>query len=247
VFRFRSLLSAVSVPSLLAVPMAVFMQVRPADDQTLRTKIEARLGEEALGEVEVVVKDRAVILGGTAPTRRGAKRAVEIAEDAAPGDSKVVNRMSVAASPDDEALAETVAARLADTIVHDVFDSVEAEAKGGVVTLRGYVTQNGKAKDLASAAAKVPGVREVVNEIQALSPSMMDDDLRLRVAAEIYRDPVFSTQAALGRPNVHIAVDRGRVVLTGVVATDLERQKAEALARSVPGSFEVVNRLSVEK
>jgi hyperosmotically inducible periplasmic protein len=247
VFRFRSLLSVVSVPSLLAVPMAVLLQVRPADDPTLRTKIEARLAEEALGDVEVVIQDRAVILGGTAPTRRGAKRAVEIAEDAAPDDSKVVSRMNVTASADDEALTESVAARLADAIVHDVFDSVEVEARDGVVTLRGYVTQNSKAKDLASAAAKVPGVRQVVNEVQALSPSMMDSDLRLRIAAEIYRDSVFSSQAALGRPNVHIAVDRGRVVLTGVVASELERAKAEALARSVPGSFEVVNRLSVEK
>jgi osmotically-inducible protein OsmY len=50
----------------------------------------------------------------------------------------------------------------------------------------------------------------------------------------------------LGGPNVVYVQTRGGVVyLTGQVATDLQRQSAESIARQVPGVGEVVNSIAI--
>jgi len=48
-------------------------------------------------------------------------------------------------------------------------------------------------------------------------------------------------------PPIHIVVKHGRVTLTGVVISEVERRKAEQIARSIFGVLSVENKLRLER
>ncbi len=129
---------------------------------------------------------------------------------------------------------------------YTIFDDVTIGVDEGVVTLSGRVTMPYKVKDLGRIASRVEGVREVKNDLVALPVSIHDDRLRSSIARQIYRDPVFSRYAIHVNPPIHIVVERGNVTLTGAVNSQLERQKAEFIARSTFGVFNVENRLRID-
>jgi hyperosmotically inducible protein len=114
-----------------------------------------------------------------------------------------------------------------------IFDDVSADVSNGVVTLSGKVTQPFKSGDLEKRVARVDGVTRVVNRIEVLPLSGFDDELRYRIARSIYGNANFWNYAVMANPPIHIVVDRGRVTLTGVVQSDVDR----ALARSLAGQF----------
>jgi hyperosmotically inducible protein len=123
-----------------------------------------------------------------------------------------------------------------------IFDDVSAEVKDGVVTLEGKVTMPYKRTDLEARVAKVPGVTTVVNRLDVLPVSTMDDRLRARIARAIYGNAHFWNYGAMANPPIHIVVERGRVTLTGVVQDNVERMIARSLVDQ-PGIFSVTNRL----
>jgi hyperosmotically inducible protein len=86
----------------------------------------------------------------------------------------------------------------------------------------------------------------VTSEIKVLPLSDFDNRLRLQVARAIYSDPAFTQYAMMAIPPVHIIVDNGHVTLTGMVATDYEKQIAGMRANTAGLSFSVVNNLQVE-
>jgi hyperosmotically inducible protein len=90
-------------------------------------------------------------------------------------------------------------------------------------------------------------VREVDNKIEALPVSTFDDQLRVAIASNIYRDAMFWNYAIQVNPPIHVIVDRGQVTLTGVVNSEVERRVAEFKARETFGSFSVVNKLVLER
>jgi hyperosmotically inducible protein len=128
--------------------------------------------------------------------------------------------------------------RVADDIVRDlnnytritIFDDVNISVENGLVTLTGKVTMPYKRDDIGKRAARVDGVREVLNRIDVLPVSSFDDDLRYRIARAIYGNPSFWNYAAMANPPIHIIVERGRVTLTGVVNSNVERMLARTLA-----------------
>jgi len=128
--------------------------------------------------------------------------------------------------------------RLADDIVKKVntyaqftiFDDVNARIDQGVVTLTGRVTMPYKKNDLGKRISGIDGVREVQNNIEVLPVSNFDEQLRHRVARAIYGNPSFWSYAAMANPPIHIIVQNGRVTLTGVVNSDVERMLARSLA-----------------
>ena len=131
--------------------------------------------------------------------------------------------------------------RLADDIVHQVntysrftiFDDVNARIDQGVVTLSGKVTMPYKKNDIGKRIAGIDGVREVENKIDVLPVSGFDDQLRHRIARAIYGHPSFWNYAAMANPPIHIIVENGRVTLTGVVNSNVERMLAEYEAAQV--------------
>jgi hyperosmotically inducible periplasmic protein len=123
-----------------------------------------------------------------------------------------------------------------------IFDDVSVQVNNGMVTLTGKVTMPFKATDIAKRVAEVESVKGVDNRIEALPASFFDDQLRYRIARTIYGSPDFVSYAALANPPIHIVVDRGRVTLTGVVNSEVDKRLARTLA-SFSGAFSVKSEL----
>jgi hyperosmotically inducible protein len=127
-----------------------------------------------------------------------------------------------------------------------IFDSVDASVKDGVVTLTGRVTMPYKKEAIEKRVAKVDGVREVRDQISVLPVSQFDDQLRRRIARAIYGNPNFSNYAIMANPPVHIVVEHGRVTLTGVVQSEVERALARSIATGQFGVMSVANDLKTD-
>lgn len=126
-----------------------------------------------------------------------------------------------------------------------IFDDLSARVENGVVTLIGKVTAEYKKRDAARVIGRLDGVREVRNDVGVLPASPFDDELRYRAARAIYGNPAFWSYASMVRPPIRIIVERGRVTLTGVVATEVERALARSLATGL-GELSLVNELRTQ-
>ena len=126
-----------------------------------------------------------------------------------------------------------------------IFDDVSADVSNGVVTLQGRVTMPFKKQDLERRVAKVAGVTRVENKIGVLPVSRFDDELRYGLARAIYGSSAFWHYASMANPPIHILVENGRVRLTGVVASEVERMLARSLATSF-NAFSVTNDLKTD-
>jgi len=144
---------------------------------------------------------------------------------------------------------------LADRVRHEIlmysnytlWDDISFQVDNGNVSLIGAVSQPYKRSDLQRIVQHIPGVASVTNELKVLPVSFQDDRLRLQVARAIYRDPVLSRYALGAVPSIHIIVDNGKVMLTGVVNNAMEKQVAGIRASSAGLSFgPVINNLAVE-
>jgi hyperosmotically inducible protein len=126
-----------------------------------------------------------------------------------------------------------------------VFDDVNATVADGTVTLTGKVTMPYKSDDIEKRVAKVDGVRAVRNRIAVLPVSTFDDQLRVRIARSIYGNSNFWNYAIMPNPPIHIVVDHGRVTLTGVVQSNVDRMLARSLATQF-GALSVTNDLKTD-
>ena len=126
-----------------------------------------------------------------------------------------------------------------------IFDDVNAYVKDGAVTLSGKVTMPYKRDDIAKRVAKVDGVHSVDDQIAVLPVSQFDDELRYRIARSIYNHSNFWSYATMVNPPIHILVEHGRVTLTGVVQSDVDRMLARSLATQF-GALSVTNALKTD-
>jgi hyperosmotically inducible protein len=126
-----------------------------------------------------------------------------------------------------------------------IFDDVSANVKDGMVTLTGKVTMPYKRDDIAKRIAKVDGVRGVSDQIDVLPVSQFDDELRYRIARSIYNNSNFWNYAIMPNPPIHIVVEHGRVTLTGVVQSEVDRALARSLATQF-GALSITNSLKTD-
>jgi hyperosmotically inducible protein len=126
-----------------------------------------------------------------------------------------------------------------------IFDDVSVNVDRGTVTLTGKVTMPYKRDDIEKRVAKVDGVRQVVNHVDVLPVSGFDDELRYRIARSIYGNANFWNYSIMANPPIHIIVDHGRVTLTGVVQSNVDRVLARSLATQF-GAMSVKNELRTE-
>jgi hypothetical protein len=158
---------------------------------------------------------------------------------------------------------------------YGVFDYLAFAYDKGTVTLVGYAYHPSLKKDAERAVKRAPGVDRVINKVEELPPSPMDDELRWKIFYNIYGDPFLSRYAPggdvlwghrhsllgpfygfsggpfpgmepAGNYPIHIVVKNGRVLLLGVVDNETDKRMAEMKAREVGGSFEVQNLLLVD-
>jgi hyperosmotically inducible periplasmic protein len=158
---------------------------------------------------------------------------------------------------------------------YSVFDFLAFSYDRGTVVVGGYAYALGLKKDAERAIKRASGVDTVVNKIEELPPSQIDDHIRWATYYKIYRDPFLSRYApgggllwghrhAFGGPfspyggafpdmepaedyPIHIIVQNGRVTLLGVVDNESDKTAAGFRAREVPGTFGVENQLVVER
>jgi hyperosmotically inducible protein len=150
-------------------------------------------------------------------------------------------------SKGDESIAREIADAVSGSLFYTMFDDVDVRVADGVATLTGFVTTSNKSKEFTKLASKVRGIQRVVNEIETLPASMMDEALRAEIAVKIYHSEAFSDHAKQRVGPVHIIVRDGMVTLTGVVDSEAERQRAGVIARYAHGTWSVDNQLRLEK
>ncbi len=117
----------------------------------------------------------------------------------------------------------------------------------GRITLLGQVTRPALKADAESVIKRIEGVTAVVNNIEVLPLSPMDDQLRRAVYRAVYGDSSLSIRYGYrALPSIHIIVKNGNVRLEGVVANETDRNIAFLRANGVSGAFKVENDLRIE-
>ncbi len=127
---------------------------------------------------------------------------------------------------------------------YGVFDNITIDVQGSTVILGGKVITLGTKSAAANAVKDIPGVTEVVNNIDELPPSPFDD----RIRREAYRTFVSRGPGQYFpdlNPDVRIIVENGQITLEGYVHSDGDRNMLNILANGVSGAFKVTNNLVV--
>ena len=129
---------------------------------------------------------------------------------------------------------------------YSVFDNLEYKINDREVTLLGQVTQPTVKTDAEVAVKAIEGVTKVIDNIEVLPVSPMDDQIRRAEFRAIYRDPALQRYAFGPVPPIHIIVKDGHVTLEGVVANQGDKNLVNIRANAVPGVFSVTNNLRIE-
>src|SRR5713101_1199414 len=128
---------------------------------------------------------------------------------------------------------------------YSVFDNLAYQVEGDKVTLYGQVTRPTLKSDAESAVKSIEGVSSVVNNIEVLPVSPMDDQLRRALYRAIYGDAGLSRYSVQAVPSIHIIVKNGNVTLEGAVDNETDKNLAYMRASQVPNVFSVKNSLVV--
>jgi osmotically-inducible protein OsmY len=218
-----------------------------ADESAIATqaKIERRLEKAGLlasADIQVEVTGKNATLRGVVMTLEARRNA----ERAARKETKTVTNL-IRVFPDarkDADILKDARNAVLRYPYYSVFDSVELGVEDGVAVLQGSVRNDLHRDEIESAVARVPGLRDVKNEIKVQSVSFFDDRLRRQIYNAIYSDVLRPFAGRTDAP-VRIVVDNGRVTLTGWVNSNVDRQLLGNIANSTL-AFAVDNRIKVD-
>lgn len=236
---------AVVCLGLLVASVATAAIQRPLQNERRET-LEKALDEEKIEGLSVSVEGSTVGLSGKVRNVFHKNEALQIALSQ-PDVTSVDADIEISTAESDQKLGEEVVGQLRRYTRFTVFDDVNAYVQEGRVALVGWVTEPYKKRELENKLHDVLGIQDFRNDIQVLPTSSADERLRQVLANKLYRDESFADFATMVIPPVHIIVERSRVILTGVVRSQLLKQKAEAILRGTPGVLSVDNRLVVAR
>ncbi|MGC2659987.1 MAG: BON domain-containing protein [Bryobacteraceae bacterium] len=158
------------------------------------------------------------------------------------------NDAFVRGSASDSAIAREVRHQLVMLPYYTIFDDLAFRVEGSTVTLLGAVTQPVLKSDAGNVVKGVPGVTNVINNIEVLPLSPMDNQIRRAEYRAIYGDPEIGTRYGFqALPSIHIIVKNGHVVLEGVVSNQADKNLIGIRANGVANVFSVNNNLIVEQ
>jgi hyperosmotically inducible protein len=239
----RGLLGAAIVA--LAATSATGATAAAPSDSAIKADVQRQLARLELGSshITVDVRDGVVTLSGSVPSLWVKEEAVRRALKASDVKSLVAD-LTIAKAENDLALAREVIDRIRHYDLYTVYDSIDGRVRNGAVRLIGAVTEPKKAADIVERVAKVRGVQAIDNQIEVLPASQSDDRLRVTIATTIYRDQAFQDYSMVDPP-VHVIVNNGHVTLIGVVRSQIERIKAESIARLTYGVLAVDNKVQL--
>ena len=248
--RSRSILSSFLMVGLLSASLLAQTSSASRYDATIQASVTHKLADnQKFHNVKSSAEDGIVILTGTVDLYQDKLDAAKSAKKQK--NVQGVRNLIEVAGPaiTDEQLHE----QLAKKIYYDrvgwydsAFNYYTLSVKNGVATIGGE-TYNDVGRDSALAIAyRMPGVKDVVNEIKVSRVSIFDDNLRVRTARALYRDSVLSRYAIDPARPIRIIVDGGHVSLYGSVDSAMDKQIAGMRANQVPGVFSVQNNLMVD-
>jgi hyperosmotically inducible protein len=157
------------------------------------------------------------------------------------------NHVEISTNVPDSELKE----KLADKLRYDrvgygiLFNNLTLSVNNGVATIGGQVHDYPSRDSALAIAETMPGVKDVVDDIEVLPTSNLDDELRIRVARAIYGNNVLSRYALDPEKPIRIVVNNGHVSLYGVVDSEMDKNLAVMQAKSVPNVFSVDDHLMV--
>jgi len=222
----------------------------PTTDSQAIDNIQFRLDHTKVkqhGNVQVTCAGGVATLTGTVDNL-GSKLDAEKAAQKVRGVTQVVDHIQVRTEDaSDQQILEQARHEIVMYYAYGIFDNVDLSAHNGTLIVSGQVTQPFKKTDMGNILERVKGVAVLENNLEVLPTSMFDDRLRLQVSRAIYGDAFFIRYANQALPPIHIIVKNGNVTLEGVVASTMDRTKAEMAALHTGLSFSVVDHLQVEK
>ena len=219
-------------------------------DQTIQTKVTEQLAaKQEFRNVEATVDDGIVTLSGSVDLYQqkldAAKKARKTANAQGVRNLIAVEGKSVS---DAELAAQLDRKLYFDRVGYDVaFNYITASVENGNVTLIGEARTQVASDSALALAARLPGVKDVFNDIRIAPTSIFDDQIRVKALRAIYRDPVLSRYAIDPARPIRILVNNGHISLDGVVATQMDKNVAGIRANQVFGAFSVKNNLEVAK
>ncbi len=128
---------------------------------------------------------------------------------------------------------------------YSVFDNLSFRVEGDTITLEGQVVRPTLKSDAEHVVKGIEDVGRVVNNIEVLPLSPMDDQIRRAVYRTIFGDPGLSRYGEAAVPSIHIIVKNGHVTLEGVVDNEGDKNLANIRVNGVPNVFSVKNNLVV--
>ena len=193
----------------------------------------------------VTVSDGVIKLSGTVSSlwlkEETINRALKV-----PGRKELQSELTIPTAESDAKLAAEVVKRITGYDRFTVYDDFQGSVKNGVVHVSGAVTEEKKLSDVVERIAKIKGVQAIDNKVTVLPSNRSDDELRVRIANAIYRNPEFENYS-MANPPIHVIVNNGYVILTGIVRSDIEKIKAHESAASVFGSIKIDDRVKLAR
>ena len=249
--RTKSILSSFLLVGVLSA--SLFAQASSAGryDPTIQSSVTQKLDDnQKFHNVKSAVEDGIVTLTGTVDLYQDKLDAAKTAKKQK--NVQGVRNLIEVAGPavSDAQLHEQLSKKLYYDRVgwyDSAFNYYTLSVKDGVATIGGQ-TYNEVGRDSALAIAyRMPGVKDVVNEIKVSSVSMFDDSLRKRTVRALYGDSALGKYAIDPARPIRIIIDGGHVSLYGEVISAMDKQIAGVRVGQIPGVFSVENNLVVDK
>jgi osmotically-inducible protein OsmY len=250
----RLTLAGFVVGALLTLPLASVAMPRPGaaasmqeDENAVSTAIQARLNKKQFQNVKVSVANGVATLSGTVDLYEY-KADADKRTHKVKGVNAVRNEIQVAGSnvSDDELKQKLLEKLEYDRVGYgNAFNSISLNVQNGVVTLGGHARTDVDKDSALSLVSTYPGVKDVVDDVQVDPVSIMDDQIRVKVARAIYSFPTLNKYAIDPGKPIRISVQGGNVELYGVVDSKADKDAAGIRANGVPGVFSVKNYIQV--
>jgi hyperosmotically inducible protein len=148
---------------------------------------------------------------------------------------------------DEDRISREVRHELVMQPYYTIWDWLAYRVNGNTVELLGDVNSVGLKGDAVATVKHIEGVEKVVDHINQLPPSPMDDQIRKETARAIFSWGGLSKYSWSAVPSIHIIVNMGHVRLEGIVDSQQDKDAAGLRANGVSGVFQVTNNLVVVK
>lgn len=157
--------------------------------------------------------------------------------------TSIAEERSVGTIVDDAAIVTKIKNEYAQSAVNNLLSRVTVISKEGRVLLTGSVPQFHQRNKASQLAWKVPGVKEVINEIEVNQKSFNERTSDSYMAMQIRSKLLFEKD--LRSVNYTVDVNKGIVFLAGIAQDQHELDKAIDIASKVKGVKKVVSHVTL--